>query len=105
MDEFVCIGLVSLPAEADADFAARLSRFWTQMLRQFPDSFAQVYAEATTTAHIGDCCTRAYLVEPGCVAWLLAELVRHGIGHLPINPDDTYTKYEAVAEEWMQIEH
>ena len=33
------------------------------------------------------------------------EFARDGFEHEPVDRDDTYTKYETVAPEWMQIEH
>ena len=32
MDDYLCITVMSLPGEGKADFAARLSEFWTHML-------------------------------------------------------------------------
>ncbi len=47
MDEYVCLTLLSHPGETRADFSARLSRFWTHLLRTQPEDFLKVYAETT----------------------------------------------------------
>lgn len=105
MDELVSLTVQSQPSEAQAAFAARLSRFWTHMLRQYKTEFEQVYAERTVFEAAGDRITRQYLVGLNVIPLLEAELARHGIEHLPIDTDDVYSKYEAVSPEWMQIEH
>ena len=105
MDEYLCITVVSQPGEAQADFAARLSRFWTHMLRNHPDEFGKVYAETTAFGHQGESVTRQYLVEEGVVDLLEREFQAAGIGHEPIDRDDTYSKYEATPPDWMWIEH
>lgn len=105
MDEFVCLTVCSHPGEDRAAFAGRLSRFWTHMLRTRPDEFAKVYAEATAFDLAGDRLTRQYLAEPGVTDLLTRELAVAGVAFEPIDPDDLFTKYEAVAPDWMQIEH
>jgi hypothetical protein len=105
VDEFVCLTVRSAPGEGDADFSARLSRFWTQMLRTRPDDFEKVYAETTRFEAAGDRRTRRYAVEGSVVGVLEGELARAGIEHEPVDHDDVYSKYETVAPEWMQIEH
>ena len=47
MDEYACITVQSKPGESQADFSARLSRFWTHMLRNRKGDFEKVYAETT----------------------------------------------------------
>lgn len=105
MDEFVCVTVISQPGEAQSDFAARLSQFWTHMLRSRPDDFEKVYAEATGFEQAGDLQKRQYLVEPGVVPVLEQEMRAAGLNHEPIDMDDLYSKYEAVAPDWWQIEH
>src|SRR5437764_11788894 len=96
MDEFVCLTVVSTAGEAQADFAARLSRLWTHMLRTRKDDFERVYAETTAFERTGDRLTRQYLAEAGVRAVLAAELAAAGVEHEPIDPDDLYPKYEAA---------
>ncbi len=105
MEEYVCITVRSAEGEGEADFSARLSRFWTHMLRSRPDDFEKVYAETTKFELSGGRRTRRYAVEDAVVEVLEAELSRAGLEHEPVDRDDVYSKYETVAPEWMQIEH
>jgi len=105
VEEYVCVTVQSQPNEAEAAFSSRLSRFWTHMLRQFPIEFESVYAETTTFEPSGNRLTRQYLATAGVIPLLEAEMGRHGIEYLPIDLDETFSKYEAVSPEWMQIEH
>ncbi len=97
--------MVSQPGEAQADFAARLSRFWTHMLRNHPDEFEKVYAETTAFDAKGDRASRQYLVEGGVAGLLEREFAAAGLAHEPIDRDDVYSKYEATPPDWMWIEH
>jgi hypothetical protein len=105
MDEFVSVTVVSNPGEPQTDFAARLSRFWTHMLRTRKADFEKVYAEMTSFERAGDRLKRQYLVASDVVPILEAEMRAAGVGHEPIDPDELYSKYEAVPPDWMQIEH
>lgn len=105
MDEFVCVQLRSKPGETREEFAARLTLFWTHMLRGFKDEFEMVYAEATEFERDGDFWTRQYLAEEPVLELIERESAKAGVVHAPFDRDDTYSKYEAVADEWMQIEH
>jgi hypothetical protein len=105
MDEFVCLTVVSNPGEAQPDFAARLSRFWTHMLRTRKDDFEKVYAETTSFDRAGDRMKRQYLVAAGVLPILESEMRAASVGHEPIDTDELYSKYEAVPPDWMQIEH
>jgi hypothetical protein len=105
VDEFVCLVVRSGAGESEADFSARLSRFWTHMLRTRLSDFEKVYAETTHFEHSGDRLTRRYAVVDSVVEVLEGELVHAGLEHEPVDRDDVYSKYETVAPEWMQIEH
>ena len=105
MDEYLCITVLSRPGESEADFKARLSAFWTHMLRTRETDFERVYAETTQFERDGDRLGRKYLVEAEVAPVLEGELRAAGLGHEPIDPDDLYSKYEAVPPEWMWIEH
>ena len=48
MEEYVCLTVLSRPGEAQADFASRLSQFWTHLLRNRKADFEKVYAETTS---------------------------------------------------------
>ncbi len=105
MDEFVCLTVVSNAGEPQADFAARLSRFWTHMLRTRKGDFEKVYAETTSFDRAGDRLKRQYLVGLDVLPILESEMRSAGVGHEPIDADELYSKYEAVPPDWMQIEH
>jgi hypothetical protein len=105
LDEYVCVTISSRSGESQAEFSNRLSQFWTHLLRNRLNDFEMVYAESTGFEKRGEQWSRKYLVEAGVIETLMAELSGAKICFDPIDPDDTYTKYEAVAPEWMQIEH
>jgi hypothetical protein len=105
LDEFVCITVLSAPDENQADFSARLSRFWTFMLRTHKADFEKVYAEKAVFEQRGNRLTRQYLVRDDVAPLLEGEFAKADLEHEPIDCDETYSKYEAVAPEWMQIEH
>ena len=105
MDEFVCITVRSNAGESAGDFSARLSHFWTHMLRDLPDEFERVYAETTKFERAGGTLSRKYLAELDVADRLEAEFAEAGIDHEPIDRDDLYSKYEATSPDWMQIEH
>jgi hypothetical protein len=105
LDEYVCITVLSAPGEGVPEFAARLSRFWTHMLRNYKADFEKVYAEKAAFEEKANRLTRQYLAREEVVPLLEAEFAKAGVEHEPVDRDDTYTKYEAVAPEWMQIEH
>jgi hypothetical protein len=105
VDEFVCVTVRSAPGENTADFAARLSRFWTHMLRTQIAEFAKVYAETTKFELSAGRHTRRYAVEESVVETLESEFAKANLEHEPIDLNEVYSKYETVAPEWMQIEH
>ena len=105
MDEYVYITVLSQPGEAQAAFAARLSRFWTHMLRNFKSDFEQVYAETTEFEDQGGRWSRQYLAAAAVIDLLEKELRAAGLDFEPIDRDEIYSRYEAVPPEWMQIEH
>lgn len=104
-DEFVRLTAVSAPGEAEAQFSARLSEFWTHMLRDFQEDFEKVYAETVEFETAGDRLERHYLCEESVVELVAREMDSWGIEHPPVDWDDRWNRYEAVAGEWMQIEH
>jgi hypothetical protein len=105
VNEYLCLTLLSRPGEAEAEFKLRLSAFWTRMLREKPDDFEKVYAEAAAFEPQPDRLTRRYLIEAGVAEVLEAELAAAGLDHRPVDPDDLYSKYEAAPPEWFWIEH
>ena len=105
MEEFAGIVLVGRVGEDQDAFSARLSAFWSDMLRQHPDDFEQVYAETTEFEDHDGRPTRMYLVEDDAVDWLCGQLDGADLDMLPVDPDDRHSRYEATPPEWMQIEH
>ena len=105
MDDYVCITVMSKPDEGQVDFSARLSRFWTHMLRQRKSDFEKVYAETTQFERVGNRLSRQYLAQTDVVVLLEAEMRAAAVDFAPVNLDDLFSKYEAVPPDWMQIEH
>jgi hypothetical protein len=105
MEEYICITVLSRSGEEQAEFAGRLTRLWTQMLRQRQADFEKVYAETTAFEECAGCWSRQYLVEAVVVEVIEAELRTAGVDCAPIDRDEVFSKYEAVPPEWMQIEH
>jgi hypothetical protein len=105
MDEFVCLTMLSEPGETEAAFKLRIVSFWTHMLRNHPDEYEQVYAEARDfETHTGRV-TRQYMVRPEIAELLQQTLTSQKIAAEPIDLDDTYNKAEASSSEWFQIPH
>ncbi|MCE9568312.1 MAG: hypothetical protein K8U57_40445 [Planctomycetes bacterium] len=105
MTEYVCVTLLAEPLESESAFKARLTSFWTHMLRNKPDDYERVYAEATRFDLVGSCVTRQYMVQVDALDALSIELGAKGIAFSPVDVDDTYTKYEATSPDWFQLEH
>lgn len=105
MTEYVCLTVLADPGEGESAFKARLTAFWTHMLRNKPDDYERVYAEASRFGVVEGCVSRQYMMEVDVATAVLAELMDSGIAFTPIDEDDTYTKYEATSPDWFQIEH
>lgn len=105
LEVFQGIVLTGQRNEEEAHFSARLSRFWTSILRGHAEQFEAVYAESSEFGSREGKPTRQYAVDPAVVLFLKEKLEEAGIDLLPVDPDDTYTRYEAVAPDWWQIEH
>jgi hypothetical protein len=105
VDDYLCITLLSRPGEAEADFTARLSAFWTHMLRAHPADFEKVYAETSAFEARGKCLARKYLVEADAAPRVEGQLRAQGLDCEPIDAADLYSKYEAAPPEWFWIEH
>ena len=105
MDDYLCVTVLSSEGEAESAFKARLSTFWSTVLRMRPDDFEKVYAEAVKSEQHGMRLGRKYLVEADVAERLSAELLRGGFEHQPVDADDIYSKYEAAPPEWFWIEH
>jgi hypothetical protein len=105
MDNYLCLTLVGKPGETESDFKSRLTAFWTHMLRNRPDDYEKVYAEATGFESSDGKPTRQYMAEAAVVGVLTAELTAAGVDFEPVDEDDVYSKYEASSPDWFQIEH
>jgi|YNPBryunderm2012_1023409.scaffolds.fasta_scaffold06308_5 hypothetical protein len=105
MDEYLCLTLLADHNETEAAFKARLTRFWSRILRQFPDLYEMVYAEAVEFESESDRIARRYMIKADAAAPLTRELTEEQISFLPVDPDDTYSKAEASSSDWYQIEH
>lgn len=105
MTEYLCLTLLANPDEAEPVFKARLAAFWTHMLRNRPDDYEKVYAEATRFTSVESRVARQYMAEVDVIGVLTRELAAYDIAFAPIDEDDIYTKYEAASPDWFQIEH
>ena len=103
--DYLCLTVVAQPGEPEAAFKARLTAFWTHLIRTAPDTYDAVYAEAKAFDTTGGKVSRAYMVEAGAAGAVVAALTATGLAALPLDPDDTYSKYEASGSEWFQIAH
>jgi hypothetical protein len=102
--DYLCLTLVGRPAESESAFQSRLYAFWTHILRNRPDDYERVYSEAVEFEEDAGRVARRYMVEPGVVDALTAELAATDIAHMPVDRDDHYSKAEASTNEWFQIE-
>jgi hypothetical protein len=105
MSDYLCLTLLANPGEDEAAFKVRLAVFWTYMLRNRPNDYEKVYAEATRFAVMDGRLSRQYLVETDAIVGLTSELSASRIALAPVDLDDIYTKYEAASPDWFQLEH
>jgi hypothetical protein len=104
-DEYLCLTVLGQPGESEAAFKGRLVEFWTHMLRNHPDTYERVYAEATAFGADGGRVGREYMVEPDAAAAVVAELTGQGLDCGPVDPDDVFTRNEVSGRDWFQIPH
>lgn len=105
MSEYLCLTLLANTDESEAAFKSRLTAFWSHLLRTLPDVYEALYAEATHFERTNGRVSRQYMVEAGAAEQVFDALVTNRVEVLPLDPDDTYTKYEASGSEWFQVEH
>lgn len=103
--DYLCLTLLANAGEPEPAFKSRLTAFWSHLLRTRPDTYEALYAEATGFEQTGGRVSRQYMVEADAAGELAAALRAGGVEVAPIDPDDTYTKYEASGSEWFQVEH
>lgn len=105
MEELICITILSNTNESEQDFSARLSRFWTHMLRTYKEDFEKVFAERSEFEEEDGILARDYLMEEEIVTLVERELQQAGLDYEPVDEEEKYTRYEAAPPEWMHIEH
>jgi spore coat polysaccharide biosynthesis protein SpsF (cytidylyltransferase family) len=103
--EYVCLTLLAEEQESREAFQARLTQLWTEVLRQQPQVYEQVYAEAVEFSQHQGRWARQYMVALDAVDALLEEVSRRKIAFAPVDREDLYSRYEASGPEWYQIEH
>ena len=103
--EYLCLTLLANAGETEAAFKGRLTAFWSHLIRTQPTAYAAVYAEATHFGTSAGRVSRSYMVAADAVDAVCEALTAHGVAAVPLDPDDTYTKYEASGSEWFQIAH
>ncbi len=103
--DYLCLTILANTGEAEAAFKARLTAFWSHLIRSAPDTYGAVFAEAKAFEATDGTMSRAYVVEAGAAEPLIAALTATGLTALPLDPDETYTKYEASGSDWFQIAH
>ena len=103
--DYLCLTLVANADEPETTFKARLTAFWTHLLRTAPDTYEAVFAEAKAFGVTDGKVSREYMVEADAAETVSAALTANGIAALPLDPDDVYSKYEASGSEWFQIPH
>lgn len=105
MTEYLCLTLLANAGEPEPAFKSRLTAFWSHLLRTEPDAYEALYAEATAFEVEGGRVSRRYMVEADAAEAVAEALRLGGVEVAPLDPDDTYTKYEASGSEWFQVEH
>src|SRR5258708_18610582 len=99
--DYLCLTLLANAGESEAAFKSRLTAFWTHLIRTQPATYAAVYAEATHFGTTDSNVSRSYLVEATAADAVASELTAAGIATAPLDPDDTYSKYEAGGADWF----
>lgn len=105
MDEYLCLTVLGRDGEDEPAFKARLTAFWTLLLRGQPDVYDGVYAEARAFGFERGRVARQYMVASGAAGAVAEALSAAGLDALPLDPDDVYTKYEASGSDWFQLAH
>jgi hypothetical protein len=103
--EYLCLTLLAHAQEPEAVFKSRLTAFWSHLLRTQLETYKAVFAEAKHFDTAAGRVSRQYMVEADAADAVVAALVENGFEVVPVDPDDTYTKYEASGSEWFQIPH
>lgn len=105
MDEFLCLTLLGTAGESEPVFKARLTAFWTTLLRGRPDVYDAVFAEARAFGSEAGRVSRAYMIEATAAPTVREAASAAGVDSLELDEDDVYTKYEASGSDWFQLAH
>lgn len=103
-DHYLCLTLLGRDGETEAAFKSRLYAFWTHVLRNRPDDYEGVYAEAKEFEDEDGRVSRQYMIQPHVAAALCQELAANGVAFQPLDEDDHYSKAEASSSEWFQLD-
>ncbi len=103
-DEFLCVTVTANPDEPEAAFKSRLVAFWSHFLRTRPDDYEAVYSEATAFEVEQGVLVRKYMVKPSGIPVLIAELTAQGLAYQEVDDGDWYSKAEASASDWFQLD-
>lgn len=104
-DDFLCLTIVGRPEEDEHAFRKRLTEFWSFFLRNYPDEYESVYAEAKDFEIEQGRIIRQYMIVPTIAEMLSAQFREHHFEHWTWTDDDLYSKAEASSSEWFQIPH
>lgn len=105
MDEYLCLTLLGNAGEGEPAFKARLTAFWTLLLRGQPDVYESVFAEARAFGSDAGRVSRAYMIEASAVRAVHDAARAAGVDVLEFDETDVYTKYEASGSDWFQLAH
>jgi hypothetical protein len=103
--DYLCLTVVASAGETEAAFKSRLTAFWSHLIRTLPGTYAAVFAEAKAFDTTGGRVSRTYMVGADAADAVASALSANGLEALPLDPSDTYSKYEASGSEWFQIAH
>lgn len=103
--DYLCVTVLANPSESEVAFKTRLTAFWSHLLRTQPDTYDAVFAEGKNFDTTNGLVSRAYAVEAEAASAIVAELNANKLATLPVDEDDTYTKYECAGADWFQIAH
>lgn len=105
MIEYVSLTLLAEPGETEAAFKSRLTGLWSAMVKASPVDYEKVYSEAAEFERAGDRVSREYRIDPDVWGVLGPLLKERGVAFTEIDFDELYSKAEASANDWFQIEH
>jgi hypothetical protein len=103
--DYLCVTVLANPNESEPEFKTRLTAFWSHLLRSQPETYDAVFAEGKNFETANGRVSRAYAVEAEVASAIVAELTANNLATLPVDEDDTYTKYECSGADWFQIAH